>query len=148
MIEIQPIETTDIEAFLDFCRELSDFDGSALFDREQTRAAAGPLLADPQLGRAVWLLCDGERAGYLVLCFGWSFEFGGRTVILEHLFVREAFRRQGIASTALEWAGALCQAEGIGCSYLGVESSNQRAQNLYGKHGFQNSNLFFWMKQF
>jgi ribosomal protein S18 acetylase RimI-like enzyme len=144
--EIQPIQAADMEAFLDFCSELSDFDGSAIFDREEKRAAAEPLLADPALGRAVWLLADGKRAGYLVLSFGWSFEFGGRTAVLEHLWVRPAFRRQGIGEAAIKWAETVCQAEGVGVVYLGVDTGNERAQNLYQKRGFEGSSLLFWMK--
>jgi GNAT superfamily N-acetyltransferase len=147
-LQIQPIETADIEAFLGFCGELYAFDGQTSFDSEAARPAAQQLLENPQLGRAVWLLLNGERTGYLVLCFGWSFEFGGRTAILEHLWVREPFRRRGIARTAIEWADALCRDEGVGSVYLGVENSNQAAQNLYEKCGYGNSNLLFWMKQF
>jgi hypothetical protein len=99
-LQIQPIEAADLDAFLDFCGELYAFDGQTVFDREPVRPAARQLLDNPQLGRAVWLVADGVRAGYLVLSFGWSFEFGGRTAVLEHLFVREEFRRQGIASAA------------------------------------------------
>jgi ribosomal protein S18 acetylase RimI-like enzyme len=94
----------------------------------------------------VWLVADGERAGYLVLSFGWSFEFGGRTAVLEHLFVREPFRRHGLGHAAIEWAEALCQSEDVGVVYLGVEQSNTRAQELYRKRGFLESSLMFWIK--
>jgi GNAT superfamily N-acetyltransferase len=127
-MQIQPIEPVQIEEFLDLCAELSAFDGTTPFDRDQTRINAKPLLDNPQLGRAVWLVADGERAGYLVLCFGWSFEFGGRTAVLEHLYVRESFRRRGLASAALQWTEEFCQAEEIGFVYLGVEGSNARAE--------------------
>ena len=98
-IQIQPVTTPDAETFLDLCAELNAFDGSSPFDRAAMGAALGPLLDDPHKGRAVFLLADGQIAGYLVVCFGWSFEFGGRTGVLEHLFVREAFRGRGLATT-------------------------------------------------
>jgi len=99
-VEIQPVQAAHIAALLDFCAELSAFDGSTPFAREQTRASAQSLLDNPQCGRAVWIIVDGQRAGYLMLCFGWSFEFGGRTGVLEHLYVREPFRRQGLENPA------------------------------------------------
>ncbi len=145
-IHIQSVTAPDAETFLDLCAELNAFDGSSPFDRAATGAALGPLLDDPHKGRAVFLLADGQVAGYLVVCFGWSFEFGGRTGVLEHLWVREAFRGRGLATAAIAWAEQLCRDEGAGAIYLGVESSNARAQGLYTKCGFNQSDFQFWIK--
>ena len=75
-------------------------------------------------------------AGYLVVCFGWSLEFQGRDAFVDELYVREAFRGQGLGTRALEVAADLCRASGVRALHLEVERRNTRAQDVYRRAGF------------
>ena len=60
------------------------------------------LLASPQLG-AVWLVAPGGTpAGFVVLTVAFSMEYGGLRGFVDDLFVAAPYRRQGLASEALE----------------------------------------------
>src|SRR5690349_7136633 len=65
-------------------------------------AAMRRLLTDAGAGR-VWLIrADAEPAGYVVLAFGYSIEFGGRTAFVDELFVDPGHRGRGVGKAALQ----------------------------------------------
>ena len=106
------------------------------FDTAVARAALAALLDDPLLGR-VWLIAvDREPVGYLVLAFGYSIEYGGRTALLDELFVAEAYRGRGLGTRALQFAADECRTLGLRALQLEVERHNRDAHRLYRAAGF------------
>src|SRR5688572_19196528 len=97
------------EQLFDLVREFYAYEGLDL-DERRGRAALARLLADDSLGRT-WLIENGaEAAGYLVLTFGYSLEFHGRDAFVDELFLREAYRGQGIGRRAIAVAEEACLA--------------------------------------
>jgi len=80
---------------------------------------------------------DGETAGYAVIAFGFSLEFGGRDAFLDELFIVEACRGQGIGSAALSAVCAWARHEGLCALHLEVERDNKAAKALYTRTGFE-----------
>lgn len=77
---------------------------------------------------------DGEIAGYAMLAFGYSTEFGKRTVWIEDIYVKDSFRSAGIGSGFLKFVqenfpGYLLRLE--------VERENIPAVHVYKKAGFE-----------
>lgn len=77
---------------------------------------------------------DGEIAGYAMLAFGYSTEFGKRTVWIEDIYVKDSFRGAGIGSGFLKFVqenfpGYLLRLE--------VERENIPAVHVYKKAGFE-----------
>jgi GNAT superfamily N-acetyltransferase len=106
------------------------------FDERVGREALERLLDSPDFGQ-VWLLqLDAEPAGYVVLTFGYSLEFGGRDAFVDELFVAEGMRGHGLGSHAIEFASETCRALGIRALHLEVDHDNPRAQSLYRRSGF------------
>lgn len=106
------------------------------FDEPAARRALGELLEDDSRGAAHLILLGGEVAGYLVLTFGFSLEFGGRHAFVDELFVREEFRGRGAGQAALRFAGEVCRALGVRALRLEVERANEAAHGLYRRAGF------------
>ena len=107
------------------------------FDEATARRALGELLGDAQHGR-IYLIREGaEVAGYLVLTFGFSLEFGGRDAFVDELFIREGWRGRGIGRRALEVAARVCRTAGVRALLLEVDHGNTTAQALYHKAGFR-----------
>ncbi len=80
------------------------------------------------------LLSDGVVAGYAMLAFGYSTEFGRRTVWIEDIYVKDSFRGTGIGSAFLEFV----KEEFSGCLLrLEVERENAPAVRVYRKAGFE-----------
>ncbi|MEI2454813.1 MULTISPECIES: GNAT family N-acetyltransferase [Lysobacter] len=101
------------------------------------RQALLTLVSDPNAGRLRLILRDGAIAGYFVLGFCFSLEFGGRYGLLDELFVLPAHRGGGLAKRALAEIEALCRAEGLGALRLEVNDDNAHARGIYERAGYR-----------
>ena len=103
---------------------------------EASVAAFRRLISDPALGR-IWLLeRDSVVAGYIVLAFCFSIEYGGRDAYVDDLYVRKPFRRSGLARLGLETLIDDCRRRSVRAISLEVEPKNVGAKRLYAKTGF------------
>lgn len=85
----------------------------------------------------VWLICiQDEAIGYVVLTFGYSFEFHGRDALVDELYIREGYRGQGIGTKTLEFVKQICESVGIKAVHLVVAHENHKAKRVYEKVGF------------
>ena len=91
-------------------------------------------LSDSPYAEGFILLLDGETAGYAMLAKSFSTEFGRRCVWIEDLYVRAAFRGQGIGSAFLQYAREKYPEAVL---RLEAEKSNARAVRTYEKCGFE-----------
>ena len=142
----KPAEASGLDALLPMIRALCEHDGTPFDERAVGRALA-LVLADESLGR-VWLIeCGREAAGYLVLTFGFSLEFGGRDAFIDELYVREAFRGRGLGRRAIDLAERACRGRGVGALHLEVERANTSAQELYRRTGFRDHDRYLMTKR-
>ena len=141
----RPAEAADFDALLPMIRALCEQDGTP-FDEARVRRALALGIADESLGR-VWLIeWAGEPAGYLVLTFGFSLEFGGRDAFIDELYVRDEFRGRGLGRRAIELAERACRERGVGALHLEVERANTGAQELYRRSGFRDHDCYLMTK--
>ncbi len=115
----------------------------ALFER-----AIRELASDPGLGRILILEKHGELAGYAILVFGFSIEFGGRDAFLDELYVRPEARAQGLGTLAIEAAERVCRESGVRALHLEVEFTNESAKRLYARRGFDEHTRQLMTKRF
>jgi GNAT superfamily N-acetyltransferase len=116
------------------------------FDRRVAGPALAALLADPAIG-GVWLAELGPSpVGYAVVAFYHSLEFGGRTALLDDLYVREAHRGRGIGTAVLASVERGCREAGVRALTLEVGRENERARSLYLAFGFTDRHNEFLMK--
>jgi len=76
---------------------------------------------------------EGTAAGYVLLAHTWSMEAGGMVSWVEELYVRPAFRGQGVGSRLLEH---VLEKDGVARFRLEVEPDNHRVKELYRRYGF------------
>jgi len=107
------------------------------------RTSIDTLLAKPAQGRILLVQRhDGEIAGYAVIAFGFSLEFGGRDAFLDELFILDACRGQGIGSATLSAVCAWARHEGLCALHLEVERDNTAAKALYIRTGFEDRSRY------
>ncbi len=134
MIEEAAIE--DIPALCELLGEL--FSEEIDFHPDMARQAAGLelILTNPERGR-IFVERRGDTVAAMVnLLFIANVTRGGRSILLEDLIVRRAFRRQGIATALLRYAFAYAKASGAADLTLLTDATNERAIALYTKMGF------------
>ena len=106
------------------------------FDLYRLERGLVPLLGREDLGR-IWLIdANDTPVGYLILCFGYSIEKGGRDAMVDEFYIDAAYRKRGIGRRVLEQAIAEVRASGIVSVFLEVDRNNEAAQRLYTGAGF------------
>jgi GNAT superfamily N-acetyltransferase len=98
--------------------------------------ALASLLSDRTQGRAWLFESEDDDAGYLVLTWGYSLEFGGRYGLVDELYVRPGYRNEGLGTRALEAAAAECRTHGAQAVRLEVDHLNADAARLYTRAGY------------
>jgi ribosomal protein S18 acetylase RimI-like enzyme len=125
----------DLETLLPLVREFWVIERLAFVEPAVRRALAG-ILGDPALGRVVVVELESLPIGYYVLTLGYSLEHLGRDAFIDELYLRDAYRGQGIGERALDHAAELCEQLGVGALHLEVDHVNPRARALYERSGF------------
>lgn len=107
------------------------------FNARRVSPGLKKLLANRQLGRAWFVLRDRKVIGYVVIAFGFDYEFGGRLATVTDLYLEPPYRGQGFGRQTLAHVELFCRDAGIAALELQVERHNPRAARLYRGFGFQ-----------
>lgn len=91
-------------------------------------------IGDSPFASGYILVKDDEIAGYAMLAFGYSTEFGKRTVWIEDIYVKDSFRGAGIGRVFLKF---IQEKFSDYLLRLEVERENVRAVHVYRKAGFE-----------
>lgn len=106
------------------------------FDRVMRQNLIRQLLEHPSQG-SLWLIDhDNQPVGYAVLTYGFAFEFGGKTALVDELFIEEAHRGAGRGRRALRGILQLAEPLGVSTVLLQTEQYNAHARQLYESIGF------------
>jgi GNAT superfamily N-acetyltransferase len=105
-------------------------------DIDRWAAAAAELIQHPDLGRIWMIYLDGQAIGYLAAAHGFSLEFFGRGIVIDELFVAEAYRSQGIGRQAIEFVEDFARGQNLHSLTLDVDIANTRGQRFYQERGF------------
>jgi GNAT superfamily N-acetyltransferase len=135
-VRFDPASTSSLGDLLALMREFYAVE-SLPFDEETAKGALVPLLSDDAIGRAWLMRLGGAKVGYAVLTLGWSLEFRGRTAFVDELYVREAYRRQGIGGKTVDFLETVAKGLGVQAVVLEVGRENAAARSLYEKRGFE-----------
>lgn len=133
----RPATRGDEQALLRMMRNLAEQEpGPYFFDEPVVREVLRKFLAAPDLGRA-WIFFDGEiPVGYIVLTFGYSFEFHGRDSFIDELYIESQYRRQGIGRRAMQFIEERALELGVNAIHLEVDQGNEPAEELYRRTGY------------
>ncbi|MFS4466819.1 GNAT family N-acetyltransferase [Maribacter sp. 2210JD10-5] len=116
------------------------------FNPKITEQNLTDFLSNESLGR-LWLISvEDKPIGYVVLTFGFSFEYGGRDAFIDELFIKERFRGKGIGTKTMEFILTEAKRLHINAIHLEVEKHNN-ANRLYKKLGFNSTNRELFVKR-
>lgn len=88
---------------------------------------------------------DGKIAGYMLLTFTYSNEFGGELVTIDELYIKDEFQGMGLGTKLLEFIEDTYT--DIKAILLLVNENNKLAKKLYNKQGFQELEYTQMIKQ-
>lgn len=133
---IEQAGPADIPALVELMGEFHAESSHAL-DRQWAAASFAQLLRDEARG-AVWIARHGtEPAGHVVLVLRHSMEFGGLAGVIDDLFVRPQFRRQGVGSALLSALFDACRKLHVAAVHVEIDPGNVAASTLYQAFGLR-----------
>ncbi|MGB7244433.1 MAG: GNAT family N-acetyltransferase [Sulfitobacter sp.] len=103
---------------------------------EKRRAGLAPLLEGIPHGAAYLIGPARAPIGYIVICFGWSVEFGGLDGFVDELYIRPGVRGRGVATETLMSLPKTLASAGLKALHLEVADDNAVAKRLYARAGF------------
>jgi GNAT superfamily N-acetyltransferase len=125
----------DTDGLLACARAFHAEDGHPL-PKAGEAALAALLDANSPYGRVLVLEAEGRVAGYGVICFGYSVEFGGRDAFVDDLYVAPELRGAGYGRQTIERLAELAREEGCHALHLEVFTGNPMA-DWYKSLGFE-----------
>lgn len=134
-IQFNKIARNEIDVLLSMMKNFYSIDNYS-YNAEAAKKTALELMGNKQLGRLYIFMEDLNYVGYIVLTFGFSFEYNGRDAVIDELYIKEKFRNKGIGKKAIEFIHDQAKTLRINAIHLEVEPHNP-AQGLYKKLGFK-----------
>lgn len=116
-------------------------------DDDVRRAALAPLLEGSPYGAAYLIGPARAPAGYVIVTFGWSVEFGGMDAMIDEIYLRPAVRGRGMASEALTALPRALAEAGIKALHLEVDRKDERVIRLYRRAGFASRDRYMLMSR-
>jgi GNAT superfamily N-acetyltransferase len=143
-LEIRLASISDIQIVLSFVENFHAVEGISVTDK-QRKIALTTLLNNKTLGE-IWLLTvQGQAIGYIVLCFGFSIEFGGKDAFIEEFYITPEFRGKGLGKETLSLIKIVAKGHGVCTLLLEVDKTKSKAQELYSQLGFKRRDKYMLM---
>ena len=99
------------------------------------------------LGRLYLIKFQGTNIGYIVLSFGFSFEYKGRDAFIDEFFIKPAYRNKGVGSATMDFIESEAKQLNVNAIHLEVEPHNLNAQGLYLNKGYKSNNRILLTKK-
>jgi ribosomal protein S18 acetylase RimI-like enzyme len=90
----------------------------------------------PDRGTIILFDLNGEVIGYSILINFWSNEFGGNILTIDELYIKKAFRSQGIGTRFIQYLAETRFGNSV-VIQLEVTPDNVKARKLYESLGFR-----------
>ena len=134
--EIQLATVRHIEDLLPLIAEYHEFEGVRQ-DEPVRRSTIAGLLMTPDFGYAWLIRVNGNLAGYIAVCLGYSIEFGGKDGFIDEFYLLSEYRGRGVGKEALAKVLDDLRQKNVKALHLEVALTNTRAQELYKAEGFE-----------
>jgi len=144
----RPAVQEDEQVLLRMMRNLAEQEpGAYFFDELTVREVLRRFQASPDLGQAWVFYVEETPVGYIVLTFGYSFEYHGRDSFIDELYIEPQYRRQGIGRRAIQFVEERARELGVNAIHLEVDQGNDPAAELYRRAGYNDPSRFLMTKR-
>jgi ribosomal protein S18 acetylase RimI-like enzyme len=143
-VEIKIASIADLEILLPLVRAFHEFENLQIAD-DRRKSSLITLLGNKNLG-GIWLIYgDLQPVGYIVLCGGYSIEFGGKDAFIDEFYISPEFRGRGIGTQTLESIKLAAKDLDIRAIHLEVARTNTKAHRLYERSHFRTREKYILM---
>ena len=136
----------EIDIILEMMRQFNLIDNYP-FDESVTKQNLIEFIGNKNFGRIWLIVCSNDIIGYVVLSFGFSFEYKGKDAFIDELFIEESYIGKGIGSETIKFVSGQAKTLGINTIHLEVETHNVKGNELYYRFGFKGNDRRLLTKQ-
>jgi GNAT superfamily N-acetyltransferase len=141
MISLRPGILDDTNEVLTMRKEFYSIDQYP-FDAELQEKLTIAFILNPAHGMLYIVYKEDLIIGYVCLTYGYSFEYGGKTAFIDELYLKPGHRSQGYGTQIMEFIILKAREVKIATLHLEAEKHNDKANQLYAKNGFRNTNRY------
>lgn len=135
-IRIQQATIADLTILLPIIEKFY-YDFGYQFETAQHTTVVQQFIMNEQLG-SIWIITTEEEfIGYIALTYGFTFGYGGRDALIDEFYILESYRNRGLGSRVLDKIKQEIIQLGFVALNLQIESSHDRAVELYTRAGFR-----------
>ena len=136
MITFKTLEISDIDIITVMMEDFYAIDNYPI-EAQATKKMFQEFISNENFGKAWLIYADNKIAGYVILTYIFSFEYGGKIAFVDELFIKESARGKGIGKHTIQFIQQESLKLSLKLLYLEVEHHNQNAQKLYLANGFE-----------
>ncbi len=142
MITFKTLEISDIDIITVMMEDFYAIDNYPI-EAQATKKMFQEFISNENFGKAWLIYADNKIAGYVILTYIFSFEYGGKIAFVDELFIKESARGKGIGKETIQFVQQESPKLSLKLLYLEVENHNENAQKLYiaQDFGFHNRKL-------
>ncbi len=146
-IRFRPATPSDLPALIAMVDALYAEDPSPQHPGpEHTRLTFNEFERHPEKGGIRMFEQDGKVAGYAVLVWFWSNEYGGNKIIVDEIYVLSEYRGKGISTAFFQFLTTHFGALAVALE-LEVTPGNAAARRLYERLGFRKAKNDYLVKR-
>jgi GNAT superfamily N-acetyltransferase len=134
-VVVKPITSNDLPATIEMLGEFAIFEDYAGKVRSTAESLAAALLGPQPVLRGFIAYQDGEAAGMILGCDGYSTFAAKRTLVIEDLYVRASSRGGGVGLKLISAFARYCVDHDYADLHWRVLADNARAVRFYGSIG-------------
>lgn len=138
-IELIDAQQSDLSICMEMMKDFYLIDNYP-FNEKKAESNFNLFISETTLGRFWIIKNENKICGYLVLTFGFSFEYGGRDAFMDEFYLKPTFRDGGIGKRVLKILNEKAKSLGVYAIHLEVEKSNERTNALYSQSGYIGNN--------
>ena len=128
-------DKSDVLAMMTSFNKIDGYD----FDLATGEKNLSDFTSNEALGRLYLIKHQENNIGYLVLSFGFSFEYKGRDAFIDELYIKKEYRNKGIGKLTMDFIESESSQLNINAIHLEVESHNSNAMRLYLNKGYKSN---------
>ncbi len=137
-IEFKTYTVEDKSDILEMMTSFNKIDGYD-FDLSIGEKNLSDFTSNEMLGRLYLIRYKENNVGYLVLSFGFSFEYKGRDAFIDEFYIKQEYRNQGIGKLTMDFVESESIKLNINAVHLEVEPHNSNANRLYLNKGYKSN---------
>lgn len=144
--KIHKASLQDVPTLIELAPQYYAYDGHD-FNLAAYQKALVKLLQNPDYGTVALVYTGSFPIGYIIVCYGYSLEFGGRDAYIDEVFLLQEYRGKGLGKEAINFVEEECRKVGIQAIHLEVQHSNKSAYQFYQHIGFEDHNRHLMTKK-